>query len=144
MIAPLTLLRRLGTSLMLVAVLAFSVSASVIPAGAFGGPVEHLTDAGPDHQHMHADGTVHSHVVEVAATSDGDWPDFPPLDDQQDHEHQKPSCCSLLPPVALLSVATNPLAFDGEVTNLLLSPAAPLFGVDPNGPRRPPRPLSNA
>nr|WP_171015540.1 DNA polymerase III subunit gamma/tau [Methylobacterium sp. L1A1] len=144
MYAPLTLLRRLGTSLMLVAVLAFAVSVSVVPAGTFGGPVEHLSDAGPDHQHMHADGTVHSHLVETEAVPAGDWPGFPPLDGPQDHEHQKPSCCSLMPLVALIPADTAALAFDGQVTERLAFAAVSPFGLEPNGLRRPPRLLPNA
>lgn len=137
--APLTLLRRLTTSLMLVAVLAFAVSVSAVPTGAFGGPVEYLTYAGSDHQHMHADGVVHSHLVETRAVSAVAWPDLPPIDGPQDHEHQNPTCGSLMPSVALLPAAVPALAFDGQKTGLLASTVALPFGLDPNGLRRPPR-----
>jgi ABC-type nickel/cobalt efflux system permease component RcnA len=140
---PLTLLRRIATSLMLLAVAALAVNTAV-PANAFT-PVEHLEYAGPEHSHMHGDGTVHSHVVaKVSVNEAGGWPDFPPLDDPQDHEHQKADCCGLAHPVALPS--SEPAAFARPSPSAALVPQESTHpvGVDPNGPRRPPRSLPNA
>lgn len=140
-----TLMRRIATSLMLLAVMALAVSVAAVPANAFGGPVEHLEHAGPEHSHMHSDGTIHSHVVaKVVPDEAGAWPDFPPLDDTQDHQHKKADCCGLAHPVALLS-ADAIAAVTGSPGAILPSrESTHPVGVDPNGPRRPPRSLPNA
>lgn len=141
---PPTLLRRIATSLMLLALMALAVNVATVPANAFG-PVEQLEYAGPEHSHMHGDGTVHSHVVaKVVPDEAGAWPDFPPLDDAQDHQHEKADCCGLAHPVALPAALTA-----GPVPGM---PGAAPFppesarpaDVEPNGPRRPPRSLPNA
>lgn len=142
---PLTLLRRIATSLMLLAVAALAVNVAAVPANAFGGPVEHLEYAGPEHSHMHGDGTVHSHLVAKVAQDDaGGWPDFPPLDGPPDHEHRKADCCGLAHPVALPPSATVTPASRMPGAALVPQEPTPPFGVDPNGPRRPPRSLPNA
>lgn len=141
---PLTLLRRIATSLMLLAVTVLAVNVATVPASAFA-PVEHLEYAGPEHSHMHGDGTVHSHLVaEVIPDEAGGWPDFPPLDDPQDHEHEKADCCGLAHPVALLSAeAATPGPYSHGAI-LVPQESTYFFGLDPNGLRRPPRPFSNA
>ncbi|BAQ46030.1 DNA polymerase III subunit gamma/tau [Methylobacterium aquaticum] len=142
---PSTLLRRIATSLMLLAVMALGVNVATVPANAFGGPVEHLEYAGPEHSHMHGDGTMHSHVVaKVVLDEAGAWPDFPPLDDAQDHQHEKADCCGLAHPVALppaMTAAVGP-GMPGVAPFPLES--ALHADVDQNGPRRPPRSLPNA
>ncbi|GJD79541.1 hypothetical protein NBEOAGPD_2770 [Methylobacterium gregans] len=141
---PPNLLRRIATSLMLLALTALAFNVAAVPASAFA-PVEHLEYAGPEHSHMHGDGTVHSHVVaKVASDEAGAWPEFPPLDDPQDHEHKKSDCCGLAHPVALPSTeAAAPLPRSPGATVVSRESAHP-FGVDPNGPKRPPRSLPNA
>ncbi|GEL42878.1 hypothetical protein MEX01_34690 [Methylorubrum extorquens] len=140
----LPLLRRIGTSLMLVALLAFVVGNVIVPATA-SAPAERFAHAGPANLHMHGDGSVHSHLAATSvATDEGDWPDFPPLDDPGDHEHQKASCCNLLQPVALLG---GDVGITGPVpgsASLALPPQFQPFGIDPNDLRRPPRTLSDA
>ena len=89
-IAALAALRRLGTGFMLVAMLAVVVSTGLAAASGFSPSSEILDDAGPEHAHMHGDGTVHSHLVVLDHADDGD-----PLADPEHHEHQKSSCCSL-------------------------------------------------
>lgn len=144
MIDLLTLLRRIGTSLMLVALLAFVVGTVVVPATA-SAPAERLIHAGPEHLHMHGDGSVHSHLVATSTAHEvGEWPDFPPLDDAGEHEHQKSSCCSLLHPVALLDEDVGIPGPGPGLAALALPPLFQPFGIDPNGLRRPPRTLSAA
>jgi len=141
---PLTLLRRIATGLMLLAVTALAVNVAATPASAFA-PVEHLEYAGPEHSHMHGDGTVHSHLVAKIIPDDaGGWPDFPPLDDPQDHEHKKSECCGLAHPVVLPSAgaaSSGPRVSGGA---LVPRESALPYSVDPNGLRRPPRSLPNA
>ncbi|AWN39657.1 DNA polymerase III subunit gamma/tau [Methylobacterium durans] len=140
----LTLLRRIATSVMLLAVAALAVNVAAVPASALG-RFEHLEYAGPAHSHMHGDGTVHSHVVAKIAPDDASgWPDFPPLDDPQDHEHKKADCCGLAHPVALPSAEPAASAPRSPGATLVSREAMHPFGVDPNGPRRPPRSLPNA
>lgn len=142
---PPNLLRRIATSLMLLAVMALAFNVAAVPANALGGPVERLEYAGPEHSHMHGDGTVHSHfVAQVVPDEAGAWPDFPPLDDPQDHQHQKSDCCGLAHPVALPSAeAAAPAPSSPGAVPVARESTRP-FGVDPNGPRRPPRSLPNA
>jgi hypothetical protein len=140
---PLTLLQRIATSLMLLAVTAFAVSVATVPANDFV-PVEHLEYAGPAHSHMHGDGTVHSHVVANVAQDESGWPPFPPLDGPQDHEHKKANCCGLAHSVALpLAEAAAP-APGRPSAALVPQESTPPFGLDPSGLRRPPRSLLNA
>lgn len=140
---PLTLLRRIATSLMLLAMAALAVNVAAVPASAFG-PVEHLEYAGPEHSHMHGDGTVHSHVIAKVAPDEGGWPDFPRLDDPQDHEHDKADCCGLTHPVALPSAEAAAPAPRTRSGALFPQESRLSFGAGPNGPRRPPRLLPNA
>lgn len=143
MIAALAALRRLGTGFMLVAMLAVVVSAGLASASGFPPPFEMLEDAGPEHSHMHGDGTVHSHLVVPHHVTD-DSVSGEPLGDPEQHEHHKPSCCSLAQPVALLGGADAAMILaSGSVTLAMPTPFQP-SGVDPNGLRRPPRPLSAA
>ena len=142
---PSTLLRRIATSLMLLAVMALAVNVATVPANAFGGAIEHLEYAGPEHSHMHGDGTAHSHVVaKVAPDEAGAWPDFPPLDDAQDHQHEKADCCGLAHPVALPPVMTAAPILGVPGAAPFPSEPALRADVDPNGLRRPPRSLPNA
>jgi hypothetical protein len=139
----LTLLRRIATSLMLLAVTALAVNLAAAPANAFAS-VERLEAAGPEHSHMHGDGTVHSHVVATSVQDDGAWPPFPPVDDPQHHEHDKAECCGLAQPVALPPDALGATTAEAPGAALVPHESARPFGFDPNGPRRPPRSLSNA
>lgn len=139
MTAALTALRRLGTGFMLVAMLALVVSTGLASASGFPPPAETLEDAGPEHAHMHGDGTVHSHLVVADHADDGD-----PLGDPEHHEHQKSSCCSLTQPVALLGGIDATVNGAAGPAALALPPLFQPFGIDPNGLRRPPRSLSAA
>jgi hypothetical protein len=142
-IAALAALRRLGTGLMLVAMLAVVVGTGLASASGLRPSVETLEDAGPEHSHMHGDGTIHSHLVVMHHDDDGGV-SGDPLADPGQHEHQKPTCCSLAQPVALLGgVDTTVILASGSAT-LALPPLFQPFGIDPNGLRRPPRPLSAA
>jgi hypothetical protein len=139
---PPSLLLRIATSLMLLALTALAFNVAAVPASAFA-PVEHLEYAGPEHSHMHGDSTMHSHVVaKVAPVDAGAWPDFPPLDDSQDDEHKKADCCGSGHPIALPSAEAVPRWSPGA-TLVSLESTHP-FGMDPNGPRRPPKSLPNA
>ena len=141
---PLTILRRIATCLMLLAMAALAVNVAAVPASAFA-PVEQLEYAGPEHSHVHGDGTVHSHVVaKVTPDEAGGWPDFPPLDDPQNHEHEKADCCGLAHPVALLSADATAPVHGSPGAILVTRESTHPHGVDPNGPRRPPRSLPNA
>ncbi|MHC2087417.1 DNA polymerase III subunit gamma/tau [Methylobacterium sp. CM6244] len=143
MIAALAALRRLGTGFMLVAMLAVVVGTGLTSASGFQPLIETLEDAGPEHSHMHGDGTVHSHVVVTHQSQDGEV-SGDPLGDPEQHEHQKPSCCSLAQPVALLGGADAVMILDSGSATLALPPLFHPFGIDPNGLRRPPRTLSAA
>ncbi|GEM_PF-4856880 len=139
MIAALTALRRLGTGFMLVAMLAVVVSSGLASASGFRPLIETVEDAGPEHSHMHGDGTVHSHLVVADHAEDGD-----PFGDPEQHEHQKSSCCSLAQPVALLGGTDAAMILAGGSATPPLPPLFQPFGIDPNGLRRPPRTLSAA
>ena len=143
MIAALAALRRLGTGFMLVAMLAVVVGTGLAAARGFPPLIETLEDAGPEHSHMHGDGTVHSHLVVRHHAEDGDA-SGDPLGDPEQHEHQKPSCCSLAQPVALLGNAEAAMILASGSATLALPPLFQPFGIDPNGLRRPPRSLSAA
>lgn len=143
MIAALAALRRLGTGFMLVAMLAVVVGTGLASANGFRPLIETLEDAGPEHSHMHGDGTVHSHHVVTHHAEDGDL-SADPLGDPEQHEHQKPSCCSLAQPVALLDGVDAAMILPSGSATLALPPLFQPFGIDPNGLRRPPRTLSAA
>ncbi|KQO91543.1 hypothetical protein ASF36_20010 [Methylobacterium sp. Leaf90] len=128
---------------MLVAMLAVVVSTGLASASGFQPFIETLEDAGPEHSHMHGDGTVHSHLVVPHQAEDGEA-SGDPLGDPEQHEHQKPSCCSLAQPVALLGGADAAMILASGSAPLALLPLFQPFGIDPNGLRRPPRSLSAA
>ncbi|PZP68411.1 DNA polymerase III subunit gamma/tau [Methylorubrum populi] len=138
----LTLLRRIATSLMLLAVTALAVNVVAAPVNTFAA-VERLEAAGPEHSHMHGDGTVHSHVVAKSVQDNGGWPPFPPLDDPQHHEHEKADCCGLAHPIALPPDASGATTTEAQGAALVPQESVLPFGVDPKGPRRPPRSLPN-
>ena len=143
--ASLTLLRRIGTSLMLVAMLACAVGPAWITDAAIARG-RSLADAGPAYSHMHGDGTVHSHHVEMAASLDDDgWPPFPQLDDvPPDHDHSDPTFVGLAQSIAVLPTMVSVPGADARTTNSVWPEPTRPFGVDPGGLRRPPRALSSA
>lgn len=150
MTVSLTQLRRIGTGLMLVAMLAFTVGTAWVPAPGSGGRVSgglsaSLANAGPTHSHMHEDGTVHSHRVATAASVDDDgWPPFPQLDDVPDHDHEDPTFFGLAQSLAVLAMMASAPGANARTTTLGWPEPARPFGVDPSGLKRPPRPLPTA
>jgi hypothetical protein len=143
--AWLTLLRRIGTGLMLVAMLACAVGTAWVPDAAIG-RARSLADAGPAYSHMHGDGTVHSHRIEMVASLDDEgWPPFPQLDDvPQDHDHQDPTVLGLAHSVAVLPAMISAPGAETCTTHLVWPEPTRPFGMDPSGLRRPPRSLASA
>ena len=135
-------LRGLAVVMMVTAALVFMIQGTFVPASqtligdkshyhhgyAHKGHVSHVAT------HVHADGTVHRHVV------DDD-------DDGLNNHIQEPGCpccwnmaivMGVLPSPVLWSVSTT---FSGTLAPEISQPSR---GTEPSGPRKPPRPPSIA
>ena len=137
--------RRVGTIVMMVAMLAFALQATFIApsetvtgeAAYHHGYSRHIHQAAAhSHEvaHVHADGTAHRHVVDD--------------DDGALDEHiQEPGCpcCWNMAIVVGVLPTTNLCTVFSTLGDTLVFPAPVAHrGTEPNGPRRPPRPPSIA
>jgi hypothetical protein len=137
---------RLGTIIMMVAVLAFALQATFIAPseGATGQAVlyhhgysRHIHQAAAhSHEvaHVHADGTAHRHNVD---DDDGAL-------DEHVQEPGCPCCWNMAIVVGVLPNTNLCTAFATLADTLVFATPVAQRGTEPSGPRRPPRPPSIA
>jgi hypothetical protein len=132
-------LRRLGTSIMLAAALAFAfhnaaVAADISGASGCNGHVH--TAATHDHAaaHEHA-GVAHSHGHQHASTDQT-------YHDGTSHKGDcKVPCCGSACTTALLVAPTMPQIVRGQLTSVLAVHRQAVHEAQPSGLKRPPKPL---
>jgi hypothetical protein len=139
-------LRRLGTSIMLAAALAFAFHNAAVAAdisGAIGCNGDVHAIATPDHiaAHEHA-GVAHSHTS-VAHSHDHQHAstDHQKIDGTPHSGDCKVPCCGSACTIALLVAPAMPQIVRGRPASVLATQSQAIHEAQPSGLKRPPRPL---
>ena len=127
------LVSRFAVILMMTAVLAFSLEGTFVTAATLPTPEKSHHHHGHNHSHavthVHVDGTVHRHVV----------------DDENGglarHMKERGSA-TVAPGVAVLPSPSGITVAVVAGTKLAIAPPDAYRGIEPDGPRKPPRPPS--